>query len=165
MDGKEEILDLLKDNARLSAADIAAMTKKTEAEVEAIIKEFEANGTIMKYAAIVNPEKTGDGAEKIQAEIEVQVNPERDNGYDGIAERIYRFPQVKSLYLMSADSYSLKVIVEEDSLKELFNFVARKIATLEGVHRTRTHLVMKIYKENDIVYVQDENDRREKYSE
>lgn len=161
MDKKEEILNLLQENARLTASDISEMTKLTEKEVSDIISTAEKDGTIMKYVTILNPERTAAGSEKISAEIEIQVNPERENGYDGIAERIYRFPQVKSLYLMSADSYSLKVIVEGDSLKELFNFVARKIATLDGVHRTRTHLVMKTYKENDIIYVQDENDNRE----
>lgn len=161
MDKKEEILNLLQDNARLSVSDISAMTKISEKEVSDIISAAEKDGTIMKYATILNPERTTSGSERISAEIEIQVNPERENGYDGIAERIYRFPQVKSLYLMSADSYSLKVIVEGDSLKELFNFVARKIATMDGVHRTRTHLVMKTYKENDIIYVQDENDNRE----
>ena len=125
MDGKEEILNLLRDNARLSVEDISAMTKKTVAEVQAIIQQLENEGIIMKYAAIVNPEKDINTKEKVRAEIEIQVTPEREHGFDAIADRIYRFPQVKSLYLMSADGYDLKVILEGKSLQEVANFVAK----------------------------------------
>ena len=97
----EEILHLLQDNARLSVADIAAMTKKTVDEVQQIISGLEKDGVILKYAAIVNPEKVAESREKVRAEIEIQVTPEREHGFDAIADRIYRYPQVKSLYLMS----------------------------------------------------------------
>ena len=156
----EEILNLLKDNARLTAEDIAAMTKKTPAEVKAIIKKFEDDGVILKYSAIVNPEKDIENKEKVCAEIQIQVQPQREHGFDAIADRIYRFPQVKSLYLMSG-GYDFKIIIEGNSLKEVALFVSEKLSTLEGVRSTKTNFVLKTYKENDIVYVENERDIRE----
>lgn len=156
----EEILDLLKQNARLSVKDIAAMTKKTEAEVAAIIKKLEDDGVILKYAAIVNPEKSGESKDKVRAEIQLQVTPEREHGFDALADRIYRFPQVKSLFLMSG-GYDFKVIIEGDSLQDVAFFVSSKLATLDGVRSTKTCFILKTYKENDIVYVETERDRRE----
>ncbi len=156
----EEILELLRQNARLSVKDIASMTKKTETEVAAIIKKLEDDGIILKYAAIVNPEKSGESKDKVRAEIQLQVTPEREHGFDALADRIYRFPQVKSLFLMSG-GYDFKVIIEGDSLQEVAFFVSNKLATLEGVRATKTCFILKTYKENDIVYVEDERDRRE----
>ena len=156
----EEILELLRQNARLSIEDIAAMTKKSAAEVAAIIKKMEDDGVILKYAAIINPEKDKATKDKVCAEIQIQVQPQREHGFDAIADRIYRFPQVKSLYLMSG-GYDLKVIIEGDNLKDVALFVSEKLSTLEGVRSTKTNFVLKIYKENDIVYVADERDRRE----
>ena len=160
MDIAEEILDLLRENARLSVEDISAMTRKTEDEVRAVIKKLEDGGVIMKYAAIVNPEKDGESKDRVHAEIEIQVTPERDRGFDAIADRIWRFPQVKSLYLMSG-GYDLKVIIEGDTLKEVALFVASKLSTIEGVRSTKTHFILKTYKENDIVYVEQDRDGRE----
>ncbi len=156
----EEILDLLRQNARLSVEDIAAMTKKSVGEVQAIIKKLENDGVILKYAAIVNPEKDKAARDKVVAEIQIQVQPQREHGFDAIADRIYRFPQVKSLYLMSG-GYDLKVLIEGDNLKDVALFVSEKLSTLEGVRSTKTNFVLKTYKENDIVYVEDERDRRE----
>ena len=155
-----EILDLLRQNARLSAEDIAAMTKKTVAEVQEIIKKLEDDGVILKYAAIVNPEKDKVAKDKVVAEIQIQVQPQREHGFDALADRIYRFPQVKSLYLMSG-GYDLKVLIEGANLKDVALFVSEKLSTLEGVRSTKTNFVLKTYKENDIVYVEDERDRRE----
>ena len=160
MDSSEEILNLLRDNARLSVEDISAMTKKSVAEVKAIIQKLENDGVIMKYATIINPEKDSGAKEKVRAEIEIQVTPEREHGFDGIADRIYRFPQVKSLYLMSG-GYDLKVVIEGDTLQDVALFVARKLSTLAGVRSTKTHFFLKTYKENDIVYIQERTDSRE----
>ena len=156
----EEILDLLRQNARLSVEDIAAMTKKSAAEVKAIIKKLEDDGIILKYAAIINPEKDVESKDKVRAEIQIQVTPEREHGFDAIADRIYRFPQVKSVYLMSG-GYDLKVIIEGDSLQEVAFFVPGKLSTLEGVRSTKTCFILKTYKENDIVYVENDRDNRE----
>lgn len=155
----DEILDLLRNDARLTAHDISLMTKRSEEEVMEIIKKLEDDGVILKYAAIVNPEKDKVAKDKVLAEIEIQVQPQREHGFDAIADRIYRFPQVKSLYLMSG-GYDLKVIIEGDNLKDVALFVSEKLSTLEGVRSTKTNFVLKTYKENDIVYVVDEDDRR-----
>ena len=137
----EEILDLLRQNARLSAEDIAAMTKKSVAEVQAIIKKLEDDGVILKYIAVVNPEKDAVARDKVVAEIQIQVQPQREHGFDAIADRIYRFPQVKSLYLMSG-GYDLKVLIEGDNLKDVALFVSEKLSTLEGVRSTKTNFVL-----------------------
>ncbi len=156
----EEVLNLLRQNARLTVEDIAAMTKRSAAEVQSIIKKLEDDGVILKYAAIVNPEKDKEAQENVMAEIQIQVQPQREHGFDAIADRIYRFPQVKSLYLMSG-GYDFKIIIEGKSLKDVALFVSEKLSTLEGVRSTKTNFVLKTYKENDIVYVEDECDRRE----
>lgn len=156
----EEILQLLQDNARLSVSDIAAMTRRDEAEVRDIIKRLEDDGVILKYATIVNPDKVAKAKERVRAEIEIQVTPEREHGFDAIADRIYRYPQVKSLYLMSG-GYDLKVVIEGESLQEVAFFVARKLSTLEGVKSTKTHFMLKVYKENDVLYVDEKKDRRQ----
>ncbi|MBS7294133.1 MAG: Lrp/AsnC family transcriptional regulator [Treponema sp.] len=159
----EEILNLLRQNARLSAEDIAAMTKKTVAEVQSIIKKLEDDGVVLGYAAIVNPEKDAVAKDKVLAEIQIQVQPQREHGFDAIADRIYRFPQVRSLYLMSG-GYDLKVIIEGDNLREVAMFVSEKLSTLDGVRSTKTSFILKKYKENDIVYVEDECDKREMHA-
>lgn len=157
----QEILDLLQNDARLTAEDIAAMTKKPVAEVKAIIAKLENDGVILKYAAIVNQEKVhAANNDLVCAIIEIQVTPEREHGFDALAERIYRFPQVKSLHLMSG-GYDLQVVIEGHTLKEVAFFVSEKLATLNGVKSTKTHFVLKTYKENDIVYVDQKKDKRE----
>ena len=153
-------MNLLRADARISAEDIAVMTKKTPEQVRTIIQKFEKDGVILKYSAIVNPEKiSGEGA-SVRAEIEIQVAPEREHGFDALAERIYRFPQVRALYLMSG-GYDLKVVIEGESLQDVAFFVARKLSTIEGVRSTKTHFILKTYKENDVVYVSEKTDGRE----
>jgi len=156
----QEILDLLQNDARLTADDIAAMTKRPVAEVKAVIAAMEKDGIILKYTAIVNQDKIPSETELVRAIIEIQVTPEREHGFDALAERIYRFPQVKSLHLMSG-GYDLQVIIEGKTLKDVAFFVSEKLATLNGVKSTKTHFVLKTYKENDIVYVDSKKDRRE----
>ncbi len=156
----QEILDLLQNDARLTAQDIAAMTKKSVQEVQAIIAQMEKDGVILKYSAIINQEKNPAEKDAVRAIIEIQVTPEREHGFDALAERIYRFPQVKSLHLMSG-GYDLQVIIEGRTLKEVAFFVSEKLSTLNGVKSTKTHFVLKTYKENDIVYVDEKRDRRE----
>ena len=156
----QEILDLLQNDARLSPEDIAAMTKKSVEEVAAVIAQLEKDGVILKYTAIVNQEKIPSENDTVRAVIEIQVTPEREHGFDSLAERIYRYPQVKALYLMSG-GYDLQVIIEGKTLKEVAFFVSQKLATLNGVKSTKTHFVLKTYKENDIVYVDSKKDNRE----
>lgn len=156
----QEILDLLQNDARLTAEEIAAMTRKSVAEVKETIAQLEKEGVILKYAAIVNAQKIRSEQDVVRAVIEIQVTPEREHGFDGLADRIYRFPQVKSLYLMSG-GYDLQVIIEGKTLQEVAFFVSEKLATLNGVKSTKTHFVLKTYKENDIVYADQKKDRRE----
>ena len=136
------------------------MTKKTVEEVNQIIKKFEDEGVILKYSAILNPDKVSENKEKVRAIIEIQVTPEREHGFDAIAERIYRFPEVKTVNLMSG-GYDLQVILEGETIQEVAFFVARKLSTLNGVKSTKTHFVLKTYKENDVIYVDEKKDRRE----
>ena len=129
-------------------------------QVKQIIQKLEDDGIIVKYAAIVNPDKVLATRDRVRAVIEIQVTPEREHGFDAIAERIYRFPEVKSLNLMSG-GYDLQVIIEGDSLQDVAFFVARKLSTINGVKSTKTHFVLKTYKENDVIYVDEKRDRRE----
>jgi DNA-binding Lrp family transcriptional regulator len=155
-----ELLDLLKNNARMSVADLAAMTKLTEAEVVSEMHALEDAGVILKYAAITDPMKDPARRGEVRAEIEVQVTPERERGFDALAERIYRYPQVKTLMLMSG-GYDLKVVIEGESLQDVAHFVARKLSSLEGVKSTKTHFLLKAYKENDVLFVAEPTDTRE----
>ena len=144
----------------ITADEIAAMTRKPVAEVKEIIANLEKEGVILKYSAIVNAQKIQSEHELVRAVIEIHVTPEREHGFDALADRIYRFPQVKSLYLMSG-GYDLQVIIEGKTLHEVAFFVSEKLATLNGVKSTKTHFVLKTYKENDVVYVDQKKDRRE----
>lgn len=154
-----EILDLLQDDARLSAEEIAAMLKRPVAEIKKKIKQMEDDGIILKYAAMVNQEKIPSKKEIVQAIIEISVHPEREKGFDSLAERIFKFPQVKSAYLMSG-GYDLHVAVEGKTLKEVAFFVSEKLAPLDGVKGTKTHFVLKKYKENGTILIGKEKSSR-----
>ena len=158
IDKKEEILQLLENNARLSVDEIAVMTELSVDEVKACIDEFEQSGIILGYGAIVNWEKTP--VAPVTALIEVNVTPQRDQGFDAIAQRIYRYPEVKSCYLMSG-GYDLMVILEDTNLKDVAMFVSEKIAPLESVISTRTHFVLRKYKMNGTEFFNENEDDRE----
>jgi DNA-binding Lrp family transcriptional regulator len=134
------------------------MLGKQEEEVKQAITELEEKNIIMGYPAIVNWEKTDRDA--VMAFIEVRVTPQRDKGFDKVAERIYQYPQVKSCNLMSG-GYDLFVAVEGKTMKEVALFVAEKLATIESVISTATHFVLKQYKENGVIYEQKYKDNRE----
>jgi DNA-binding Lrp family transcriptional regulator len=154
---KLKILDLLKEDARRSAALIATMLGATEAEVAAAIKEMEEEHVIVKYATVVNWSKVDD--EKVTALIEVQITPERGRGFEGIAERIYLYPEVKSVYLMSG-AYDLLVEVEGRNLKEVASFVSNKLSPIDSVLSTKTHFILKKYKQDGIIFEEHEDDHR-----
>ncbi|MEI6125655.1 MAG: Lrp/AsnC family transcriptional regulator [Pseudomonadota bacterium] len=141
------IVDLLQKDGRLTPEDIASLLHRDVQEVKAKIKEMEENGTIIKYCAVINEEKLLMNRDKVIAFIEIQVTPEREKGFDAIAERIYNFPQVQSLYLMSG-RYDLLAVVEGENLKEVAFFVSDKLSTLDNVKSTTTHFLLKKYKEN-----------------
>ncbi len=156
--GKEdEVLRLLEENARLSDAEIAMMLGLREDEVKGIIADLERRGVIRKYKAVINYEKAG--IELVQALIDVKVSPERNTGYDSLAERISRFPEVKSLRLVSGE-YDLSVLVTGRTMQEVAHFVAEKIAPLEQVRNTVTHFLLKTYKENGEIYAEKEKVKR-----
>jgi DNA-binding Lrp family transcriptional regulator len=146
----DEILELLQNDARLTPEEIAAMLKKDVKVVRKKIKQLEDDGVIVKYGAIINPEKVPAKKELVRAIIELSVTPERETGFDTLAERIYKFPQVESVYLISG-GYDLQVIIEGRTLKEVAFFVSEKLAPLNGVRGTKTHFVLKKYKENGTV--------------
>lgn len=152
-----QILELLEDNSRLSAAQIATMLGMEEADVAARIRALEENKTIVKYHTLINWEKAGD--ETVSALIEVKVTPQRGAGFDTVAERIYRFPEVKSLHLMSG-AYDIAVMIEGQTMKEVAFFVATKLATLEDVQSTATHFVLKKYKLQGVILEDNDEDRR-----
>ncbi|GBR74471.1 DNA-binding transcriptional regulator Lrp family [Candidatus Termititenax aidoneus] len=145
-----EILELLQNDARLTPEEIAAMLKKDVKVIRKKIKQLEDDGVIVKYGAVINPEKVPNKKEVVRAIIELSVTPERETGFDTLAERIYKFPQVESVYLISG-GYDLQVIIEGKTLKEVAFFVSEKLAPLDGVRGTKTHFVLKKYKENGAV--------------
>ncbi len=153
---KQKILDILKEDARRSPELIATMLDLPEAEVRAAIKEMEDDKIIVKYATVVNWSTYED---KVTALIEVSITPERGRGFDAIAERVYLFPEVKSVYLMSG-AYDLLVEIEGKSLKDVAGFVSSKLSTLESVLSTKTHFILKKYKQDGIIFEEHEGDHR-----
>jgi DNA-binding Lrp family transcriptional regulator len=154
---EKEILRILEGNARQSDAEIARMTGMTATAVKEIIADLERRGIIRRYKAVINYEKAGVAI--VQALIDVNVTPERDTGYDSVAKRISRFPEVKSVRLVSGE-YDLLVLVTGKTMQEVAYFVAEKIAPLEQVRNTLTHFLLKTYKENGEIYGDEEQGKR-----
>ena len=153
----EEILRILDEDARLSPEEIATMTGKSADEVRAIIEDCEQKGIIRRYKTVVEWEKLGE--EPVIAFIDVKVSPERGVGFDDVAERIYRFPEVRAVYLVSG-MHDLRVQVTGKSMKEVAFFVAEKLATIDRVQSTNTHFLLKRYKEDGVIFGAPEEDRR-----
>jgi DNA-binding Lrp family transcriptional regulator len=141
----KEILKILENDARTTLKQISVMTGIPSNEVTKIIKQTEKDRTILKYKTIINWSKVGE--EQVSALIEVKVTPQRDVGFDAIAERIYRFPQARSVYLLSG-TYDLLVLVTGKTMHEVADFVSQKLAPIEGVQGTVTHFMLKRYKED-----------------
>ncbi|TCZ73777.1 Lrp/AsnC family transcriptional regulator [Paenibacillus albiflavus] len=154
---KLKILDLLKEDARRSPELIATMLGESEEQVRATIKELEEENVIVKYATVLNWSKFV--SETVTALIEVQITPERGHGFDAIAERIYLYPEVKSVYLMSG-AYDLLVEIEGSSLQDVASFVSNKLASLDRVLSTKTHFILKKYKQDGIIFENKEDDNR-----
>jgi DNA-binding Lrp family transcriptional regulator len=141
----KDILKILENDARTTAKQISTMTGTPTEKVAKIIKQAEKDQTILKYKAIINWDKVGE--EQVRAFIEVRVTPQRDVGFDAIAERIYRFPEARSVYLLSG-TYDLLVLVTGKTMHEVADFVSQKLAPIEGVQGTVTHFMLKRYKED-----------------
>jgi DNA-binding Lrp family transcriptional regulator len=141
----ERVFQILQDNAQATPEQISTMVGMPANEVEGIIKQAEKDGIILKYKTVINWSKLG--KEEVWALIEVKVTPQRDVGFDSIAERIYRFPEVHSAYLVSG-TYDLALLVKGKTLQEVASFVSEKLAPLERVQSTVTHFLLKRYKDN-----------------
>ncbi len=155
---KEQVLSILEKDCTISMEQIASMLSSTTEEVATIIDECFKNGTILKNRSVINWEKTD--REIVTAMIELKVTPQRGGGFDRIAERIYQYSEVNSLYLMSG-GFDLMVIIQGKSMKEVALFVSEKLAPLESVLGTATHFVLKKYKHDDVIFEDTIEDDRE----
>jgi len=153
----EPILKLLREDATLRPAQLAAMLNLPESEVMAKIKAAEVQQLILGYQAVLNEEKLG--IEMVRAVIEVKITPERGGGFDRLAERIAKYDEVRSCYLMSG-GYDLLVVVEGDNLRQVATFVSEKLATIQGVLSTATHFMLKPYKEQGMLMKREESGER-----
>ena len=144
----KSILEFLEKDARLTAKEIAVMTQKDEGDIKKAISEYEKNGTILGYQALIDWDKTE--REYVSAVIELKITPQRDRGFDKVAEKIYNYDEVQSLYLMSG-AYDLHVVIEGRTMREVASFVAAKLAPLESILSTSTHFVLKKYKDKGVV--------------
>jgi DNA-binding Lrp family transcriptional regulator len=153
----DPILKLLQENAALKPAQLAKLLNLPEAEIAAKIKAYEEGEVILGYRAVLNEEKIGQDI--VRAVIEVKITPERGGGFDRLAERIAKYAEVRSCYLMSG-GYDLLVIVEGTSLREVASFVSEKLATIHGVVSTATHFMLKVYKEQGLLIRAEANEER-----
>lgn len=157
MDAKRDLLDLLLSNARESTEDLARQTGLDAAEVESLIAELEADGVVRGYQAVVDWDRVAE--EHVQAELELNVELDRETGYEEIARRITKFPQVSSLRLVSGD-FDFAVDIEGDSMHDISVFVSEQIAPIPEVTQTVTHFVMETYKERGIEFTDRDDDER-----
>lgn len=157
MESKRELLELLLSNARESTADLARQTDLSESEVESLVAELESEGVVRGYQAVVDWHNIDD--QHVQAEVELNVELDRETGYEEIARRIAKFPSVVSLRLISGD-YDFAVDVEGESMHDVSNFVSEQIAPIPEVTQTVTHFVMETYKERGIEFEDRDDDDR-----
>ena len=143
------LLKVLEDNANLSPEQLAVLCQKEVGDIKKFIDEQEKNGVILGYKTMIDWDKTD--REYVSALIEVKITPQRDRGFDRVAERIYNYPEVQSLYLMSG-GFDLAVMIEGRTMKEVAYFVAQKLAPIEDVISTATHFVLRKYKDKGVIY-------------
>ncbi|MGE5422967.1 MAG: Lrp/AsnC family transcriptional regulator [Ignavibacteriales bacterium] len=152
-----KLLRLLERNGRQTSQQLAAMLGEDEAKIQQEMARLEKEKVILGYNTVINWDKVKD--EGVTAMIDVKVAPERERGFDSIAERIYRFPEVKCVYLMSG-TYDLSLLVEGQDLKEIAAFVSQKLSTLAQIQSTTTHFILKRYKQDGFIFEDHEEDRR-----
>lgn len=145
---REELLSIIEKNSRIGLKELSAMLGREEIDVANEISALEKERIICGYHTLINWEKTS--LEKVDALIEVKVTPQRGQGFDKIAERLYNYPEVKSVYLISG-GFDLLITLEEKSLKEISNFVSDKLSTLDRVLSTSTHFILKKYKDHGTI--------------
>ncbi len=149
MNNMTKLLQLIESDCTLTPAQLSAMTGMTEDEVKAAIRKFEEDKIVLGYQAVVDWDQTQ--RENVTALIEVKVTPQRGEGFDRVAKRIYQYDEVQSVYLMSG-AYDLTVIISGRSLKDVAHFVGEKLATIEDVTGTATHFILHKYKENHLIF-------------
>ena len=154
-DIRNKVLSLLEGDARLTKENIAVMLDKSVGEIAKVIEELENEGVVLGYKALVDWDKTD--REYVTALIELKVTPQRDRGFEKVAERIANYPEVKDMYLMSG-AYDYCVIIEGKTMKQVARFVSEKLATIDSVLSTSTHFVLKKYKNNGVAFGQSEED-------
>jgi len=159
----DEILEILENDSRITPAEIAKMTGKSTSAIKKSIKTYEKKGVILKYKTVLNKELIENDAIGVRAIIEVNIVPQKDVGFDYIAERIYRFPEVNSCYLLSG-SYDLLLIVEGKDIHAVSSFVSEKLAPMENVKGTVTHFLLKKYKEDTEILKRKERNKRPQIS-
>ena len=155
---REKILAVIEKNSRIDLADLAKLLGESEIAIANEIADMEKEHVICGSHTLINWDRTG--AEKVSALIEVKVTPQRGMGFDRLAERIYRYPEVEALYLMSG-AYDFTVILEGKTMREVAMFVSDKLAPLESVQSTATHFVLKKYKDHGTVFDETEHDERQ----
>ncbi|MDD5439087.1 MAG: Lrp/AsnC family transcriptional regulator [Candidatus Omnitrophica bacterium] len=155
----KELLEILENNARATPEEIGKMLGRKVSLVKNDIKNLEKNGVILKYKTIINKELLREEDSSVRALIEVKVVPQKNLGFDHIAERIYQFPEVTSCYLMSG-TYDLLIIVEGKNLQKVSNFVAEKLSPMENIRGTVTHFILKKYKEDGDILKQPNKSKR-----
>ena len=158
---RDELLSILEKNSRIDFKELAVLLGVTEEQVLQEITKLEKENIIAAYHTLINWEKTD--IEKVSALIEVKVTPQRGQGFDHIAERIYNYPEVKFVYLISG-GYDLLVSLEEKSLKEIAAFVSDKLSTLDSVLSTATHFILKKYKDHGTIINKTTKDEREMFT-
>ena len=160
MNDSEKILKLLENDSTLTAEQLAAMCEKEVGDIKDMIEKYEKDGVILGYKTIIDWDKTD--REYVSALIELKVAPQCDRGFDRVAEKIYNYPEVQSVYLMSG-SFDLTVILEGRTMKEVAYFVAQKLAPMEFIVSTATHFVLRKYKDKGVIYGSTEVDERGNY--
>jgi DNA-binding Lrp family transcriptional regulator len=155
----DEILEVLEKDSRITPEEIAKMLKKKPTAIKEAIKKFEKEGVILKYKTVINKDILKQEEPAVRALIEVNITPQKDVGFDRIAERIYSFPEVTSCYLISG-TYDLLVVVEGKNLHTVSSFVAEKLSCLENVRGTTTHFLLKKYKEDGVILKHKEENKR-----
>ncbi len=155
---REELLAIIEKNSRIDLKELAVILGVEEIDVVNELAALEAEGIVCGYHTMINWEKTS--IDKVTALIEVRVTPQRGQGFDTIAERIYKYPEVRSVYLISG-GYDLMVILEGKTLREVSNFVSDKLSTLDSVLSTATHFILKKYKDHGTIFNQKIEDERE----
>lgn len=156
---QRELLRLLEENSKLTSDQLSKLLAVSPEAVERTIRQLTDEKVIVKYPALINWEKVEDDP-YVTAMIDVKVTPKREVGFDEVAERISRFPEVKAVYLMSGASYDLSVILEGKTMREVANFVSQKLATLDSVVSTATSFILKRYKHDGIILEERDDDRR-----